>query len=429
MTRALRIGVLLGGQLVEEKLFSGAQPITFGQSLRCAVSVPGDGIPHEHPLFVVDEGRLILRTTAAMTGRLAHGDSNTPLTAGDHVVPHGARGRIVVGDATLLFQEIAAVPAAPRPVLPASVRGTLADRIDRRLAAIVGASVLLHLGIAGYAWMTDVEHTSMLETPVASIYHHETMEITYPDEPAPVAPAPTTQEPGVAAPVAPAQVPRPVVTPTRVTPKTGPAPQMSVEDAQRFASILTGSETGQGGLGPMRDRTPGADLGKQIDAVGDRPITVGGDRDNGFRQQQDGRIGVDHGPTIDAPTQVTTNEPKREDHPGRIQVRPLPMPGGNDTTLTAKMVLDKINTVYMPGLQRCYKKGLVEDGSLAGKITMAFTVTERGTLDEQSATGVGDKVDGCVTDLMASWRFPVPKDKDGDPTDKAFQLSLQLTPN
>src|SRR5688500_14570032 len=120
MTRALRIGVLLGGNLVEERLFTGTQaPITFGQSLRCAVSIPGDGIPHEHALFVFDQGRLILRATSAMTGRFALGSTNTTITPGGHPLPSGVRGKIVVGDATLLFQEMAASPIAPRMVLPA----------------------------------------------------------------------------------------------------------------------------------------------------------------------------------------------------------------------------------------------------------------------------------------------------------------------
>lgn len=426
MTRALRIGVLLGDSLVEEKLFTGGTPITFGQSLRCAVSIPVDGVPYEHSLFVFDQGRLILRATSAMTGRFAAGAQNTTLTPGDHVLPRGVRGKIAIGDATLLFQELAAAPASPRLVLPASIRGSLGDRIDRRLAAIVGASVLLHLGIAGYAWMTDLEHRSMLETPVASIYHHETMEITLPDEPTPVEPA---QEPGVAAPVAPTQVAKPVVTPTRVKPATGPdAPAMSVEDAQRFAQVLTGTEVGRNGMGPMRDRSPGADLGQQIEDVGNRPVEVG-NRDETFRQQHDGRIGTDHGPNIEDPTQIAKNDPKSETKPGgRIKVKPIPGEKP-DSTLTVAAVLDKINIVYMQGLQRCYQKGLLDDGTLQGKISMAFTVTERGTLDEQSATGVSSKVDTCVTDFMATWRFPIPKDKDGDPTEQSFKLSLQLTPN
>jgi hypothetical protein len=34
--RSLRIGVVIAGQLVEERVFPPTRPITLGQSLRCA---------------------------------------------------------------------------------------------------------------------------------------------------------------------------------------------------------------------------------------------------------------------------------------------------------------------------------------------------------------------------------------------------------
>ena len=40
-------------------------------------------------------------------------------------------------------------------MLPASVRGTLSDRIDIRLAVIVTLSILIHAGIAGYAMFIE----------------------------------------------------------------------------------------------------------------------------------------------------------------------------------------------------------------------------------------------------------------------------------
>ncbi|MBA3542718.1 MAG: hypothetical protein H0T79_24085, partial [Deltaproteobacteria bacterium] len=38
--RALRVGVLLRDNLVEERVFSTNAPITIGQSLRCTLSLP-----------------------------------------------------------------------------------------------------------------------------------------------------------------------------------------------------------------------------------------------------------------------------------------------------------------------------------------------------------------------------------------------------
>src|SRR6188768_2385956 len=128
--RSLRVGVLINDQLVEERLFAGGAPITFGQSLRCALSVPVDGVPREHVLFTYEQGHFVLHETSRMD-----------------VKRTDSRGRITIGDATLLFQEVVTPPPAPRPQLPASIRGTFADRIDRRLAVFVGGSLLVHIGI------------------------------------------------------------------------------------------------------------------------------------------------------------------------------------------------------------------------------------------------------------------------------------------
>lgn len=420
--RALRIGVVLGGSLVEERVFREG-PITLGQSLACALSVPAAGVPRAHVLVTRDQGRMLLHVPEGASGKLAQGESVTDL-AGTIVLGHGARGKLVLGEATILFQEIAAPPLQPRPVLPASVRGTLGDRIDRRLAAIIGASVIAHLAIAGVAWWEDVDTGSMLETPVAMQYHQEVMEVTIPDETLPVA----DPGPGAAVPSTPVQTTKPIVKPTRVSVKTGVPAAASEDDAQRFASILTGSEIGRTGSTGMGTRQPGADLAKQLDNVGDREVVVGNDR-GGFRTKDREGIGTTDGPNIDSPTEIGNQKPKDDrERDGRITIKPQP-PEGPGTTLTVEMVLDKIRGPYMAGLQRCYKAGLREDSKLSGRINMSFTVTEKGTLEDSSARGVSAEVDTCVQGLMNSWRFAIPRDKDGDPTEQPFTLSLALQPS
>jgi hypothetical protein len=97
--RSLRVGVLLNDQLVEERLFDGATPVTFGQSLRCALSVPAEGVPREHVLFTKGaDGHFELHETSRMQVKRVE-----------------RRGRIAIGDATILFQEVSTPPPAPRP--------------------------------------------------------------------------------------------------------------------------------------------------------------------------------------------------------------------------------------------------------------------------------------------------------------------------
>jgi len=42
--------------------------------------------------------------------------------------------------------------------------------------------------------------------------------------------------------------------------------------------------------------------------------------------------------------------------------------------------------------------------------------------------GVADEVDSCIGNLMGSWTFPKPKDKDGEGTEAPFIITLQLVP-
>jgi hypothetical protein len=104
------VGIVISGQLVEERVFAVGRAVTFGQSLRCDLSVPVDGLPREHVLFAPD------------------GTLSPPL--GAEVVGSRARGKVTVGEVTILFQEVATPVASPRMQLPASLRSSLADRID-----------------------------------------------------------------------------------------------------------------------------------------------------------------------------------------------------------------------------------------------------------------------------------------------------------
>ena len=45
-----------------------------------------------------------------------------------------SRGKLSLGDLTILFQFVTEPPRQPKPMLPASVRGTFADRFDPRLS-------------------------------------------------------------------------------------------------------------------------------------------------------------------------------------------------------------------------------------------------------------------------------------------------------
>jgi hypothetical protein len=408
--RSLRIGVVLQGLLVEERLFSG--PVTLGQSLRCALSIPTDGMPREHTLFTLDQGRFVLHLTPAMQTRLAG------VTGG--VLDRGARGRIMLGDASILFQEVATPPPAPKPRLPASIRGTLSDRVDRRLAVIIGASLLAHIGIAAYAWMSDVG-TAPLGTPTAAAqYQIETIDI--PDFSVPV-----QQQPGTASPVAPSQTPAPIVHHTHITTTTPHAPpRLTDDDSQRLASILTGADETPRGPGSMHARQPGADLDKQLEEASHHPVAIGNNDHTARTGRQDIGVTPEH-PPIDDPSFTRSDPTHSLERPVRINLSRVETDYA--TTLTPEAVIDKIKAAYMTGLERCYKKGLANDATLTGRVAISFTVDAHGAVSDPDASGVTPQVDACIAGQMSSWRFLTPKDKDGAPTEVTFHVSLALQPS
>jgi outer membrane biosynthesis protein TonB len=425
-SRCLRVGVLLRDQLVEERVFDGSVPITLGQSLRATLSVPVDGVPALHVLFGRDQGSWVLRTFAGMDGRLGQADK-LDVIDGVREVPlaRGCRGKLKIGEATILFQDIARPPVTPKPQLPASIRGTFADRIDRRLAVIIGGSLIMHISIAAWAWATDREIDAVPTAPLAQYVPPPGLVVDasqIPDEPI------DPKAPGVAAPAQPQHQTHHIVQPVHPTIEQPAAPKI---DAAQLAAVFgeTPNEIGRPGT-DLHSHAPGSHLAKQIDdlAHSGRPVTIGDPNhvsradDNVHAIETPGRP-ISDNPTLDQ-LDHTTDAGER---PVRIHIDPAHT--DEPTTLTPEVVLDMINGHYMSGLKRCYRKALNIDAQLSGKVKLSFTVDARGNVLDPEASGTSGEMDGCVQTYMKSWHFPIPHDADGDATETSFQVSLALQPS
>jgi hypothetical protein len=199
-------------------------------------------------------------------------------------------------------------------------------------------------------------------------------------------------------------------------------------DADRWANAMTGNDIGRTGQTEISNRVPRTDLDKQIQQIkdGNGNVKVGG---NPTSRDRDLRLGDGpDGPKIGDPAldQIAKQEKKPVT---RITPVPMPKPPGKDP-LPIALVLGRIQGSYMAGLQRCYiKHGLAQDASLVAKVTLTFTVDETGRSTENQAKGANPDVDGCIREQMTGWRFPVPKDSDGDATDAPFKLQLALQPS
>ncbi len=447
--RILRIGVLLGGKIVEERLIRERTSVTIGQSMKNTFSIPVEGLPLELTLFSLEDGKYHLRFLNKMDGRLSSGDQVNTLDAlkGRGAANHGdywsvplsnnSRGKLSLGDLTILFQFVTEPPRQPKPMLPASVRGTFADRFDPRLSVILGASIIIHFAIVIVALTTDVPiDNGMAERAYNLTFTQEeyNVQLEQPKVEAPVEQAGSDagsaekkeeekKVPVVKKPAEPAG--------GDGRDKAADIQLQQEENARAMADLLTGEGADGTSEGDMSRRRPGADLGQQIADVreGGKVVSVGGGGGRGPRGNGDPRVGTGKGPDINGPGGTeTAGGPKVEKAPtGRIQVSDKQT--FDESSLTPDIVLSKIQSAYMAGLKRCYKEHLKKDASARGKVTLSLTVNETGRTVKGSAKGFASEVDECIGAQMSSWRFPVPKDSDGDPTEASFAITLQLVPD
>lgn len=166
----------------------------------------------------------------------------------------------------------------------------------------------------------------------------------------------------------------------------------------------------------MSRRRPGADLGTLAD-LNDRSVAIGGGGGRGTRVGGAGSIGSKPSDSKSSDSKMT----------GRVSV--TSKQALDDTTLTADVVLRKVQMAYMAGIERCYKQLLATSPQARGRLGIELTVDATGRATRPSVKGFDASLDTCVSGLVATWRFPVPGDADGESTDAVFTFSLQLTPD
>jgi hypothetical protein len=299
---------------------------------------------------------------------------------------------------------------------------------------ILGASIIVHFAIVIVALTMDVEENNGLADRAYNLtFTQEEYKVDL-DQPKPVETAQANQ--GSAA-AAEKKEEKKTVPTMKKEPEGGGRDKAAdvqlqqEENARAMADLLTGEGDNGTSEGDMSKRRPGADLGQQIADVreGGKSVSVGGGAGHGPRGDGDPRVGTGKGPNINGPGGTeTAGGPKQEHAPsGRISVADKQT--FDESTLTPDIVLSKIQSAYMAGLKRCYKEYLKKDASARGKITLSLTINETGRTVKGSASGVANEVDTCIDGQMASWRFPIPKDKDGEATEASFAITLQLVPD
>lgn len=167
--KVLRIGLIQNGKIVEERLIRALKPVTIGQSLnKNTFVVPASGLPKSFTVFEKGHSGHVLQFTQKMSGRLLVGDQVVTLEdlvrqgkakkSGDLysiALPQGSRGKVVMGEVTLLFQYVSPPADRPKPQLPPGLKGGFSASFEPIMAAAMLFSILLQVGTVAFIQAKD----------------------------------------------------------------------------------------------------------------------------------------------------------------------------------------------------------------------------------------------------------------------------------
>jgi hypothetical protein len=426
--RMLRVGIVHGRRIVEERLLARTGDVTIGTSPRNTFIVPWDDVPERWRLFEERGGRRLLHLAPTMSARIADGAAVTrfePRAAGGVTRPiplsDRARGKVTVGGTTVLFQLLRPPAPQPRPQLPISIRRRVTAEIDRWFAAALAFTALLHIAFVVYLRQVDWPRRPSLEE-IPDRFIRQVVRVPRPAPPrsAPAGraaraptPAPATHAPAAAArPIRPAPRSRdaleaevrrigliPILT------ARGPDGSSAISDVLSAGAVDRPLEDALRGVGGVAVASTGSLRGLHPAGSGHGKVATPDD----LR----GQAGI-HAPRGVGPV-------AERDVASRLEVdRPVIEGGRADLEAITREIRARRKAIAA-----CYERALKQKPTLAGKLVVRFSIAAAGTV---SAVDIDDdtlgapEVGACVRALVSRWRFAPPAEA---PVELSFPFVFQ----
>lgn len=448
--KILRIGVIQNGRIIEERLLRTRETVTVGQGTRNTFVLASDVAPATQVLFEASAGKYILHFTEQMAGRLSLGDAVYDLTvlrqsgkarqAGrEHVVEldERSRGKVVIGDVTILFQFVNPPPLRVAPQLPANMRGGLI----LFLASVAGfngffliAFLISSIGQGGLVaflvlLVPPPPRTNVMDAPPDAFVSILTER---PEEPPPPPELDTDEIPeedpnaeAVPVPDAPPDRPREPEQQQRDNTPQEPRTNQEIRDAARDRvveqSALGALFNSDNGVGPALEAVrqtsslTAADIiaNQAAAGTGTGIVSSTGLGSDGAATSNVGRadIGGGGGSSVAASAQVadTTQQAAQQ-----VEVRTRIRGSEERTAGTGTLSSSNIASVFRRregDIRRCYERGVSRDPGLRGRIVIQLTIGDGGRVDDVRLreNELGEDVGTCIVGAVRRWRFESPQ--------------------
>jgi hypothetical protein len=439
--RVLRIGKVEAGRVIEERLLRRRGHVTVGTGHANTLVASGPGVPESMRLFELVGDHYLLRVDERLRGRVASAAGVIDVAEARAQGAQGAsatlplsddaRGRVVLGETTFLFQMVAPPPKQARPQLPLSVTGAAGRQVDWVFTIVAACSFLLHFGFASAVngeWFDPiVDDDQAAGTLIQAVRDH--------------GPPPPLESPRV----------EPKPDPTSVVATKGPKPT-DASPTRTATPTQTARPSDRTSTGPSRTAqndaianrlneraddlvvsllgTPGASEGPIASTLKPGSVTPIDQVDEVAKQTPDGvAIG---GPRLRNQDRPASNLPATVG-PSTLTVGPkIVATAAPSTTSVVGPAVPKVDrtdpTTIAPGFsgadavvgknrwryRGCYAKALEVDPDAGGTVNVTVSVNAEGKVTSATSSGGSPSLLGsCTAGAFKQMEFPVPE---GGPT-------------
>lgn len=422
--KVLRLGVIQGGKIIEDKTLDKRENVSIGNDGKNTVVVPMSNLPRSLTIFELKGQQYSLCFTEGMEGKISVGpSSNDQLTfsalknqglakkRGDlYVMPlsEAAKGKLSLGEITLLFQFVNPPKLAPRMELPRAAKGNPLNTIDRTFTAILLAFMVLEFS---GAWLLSTRPVPNEDVALEELPDRFVKMVVPEKKPEPVKPKDDGKEAkkddekkdkeehkeaGEKKPAAGQKTHEQVAAAVRnkgllkVLGSAGGEGSgiADVFGAGAAATDVASALAGAGGVATANgDNVGGVKGGGSGKAAGIGDLNTGGGGKVDIGTKRD--VGV-HGRVMDSAPEVESSD-------------------------LDKAALARFIRARLSAIQACYEAQLKRNPSLKGKIVIRFTIGSNGrTSDvEVDENQMGnDEVGSCIVAKIRAWTTPFKPDGD-----------------
>jgi hypothetical protein len=443
LPKVLRIGVIQGGKIIEERIIRRRETITIGPSEKNTFVIPSQDLPSSRfDIFETKGDQYTLNFSAAMNGRISSDgqvEELADLRSSGRARKKGklfqitlndkSRGKVLIGDSTILFQFVAPPPIQPRPQLPATVRGSMFAGFGSFVVVVWLFFFILEAGVVVWWETTDwpvvsvwdkfmqleeliAAETATFEKEKRPVTDGEGDEVAEDDEGDEQEEEQKSSSHNKVKDKGPKRSAAEIAR-ERAEKRAALAQQIAERGINKILGTLGGDSEGAiadvlrgGDVGADQD-----DLLSQVDGIGVATGETGGSLKGPAGGKGSGEAAdISQLKVKGGDKSVKTAGPGKEKKiKGKVRKK-RPVASGGTGMMSASDVAKVVNR-RLGAIKGCYEQALKRDPTLQGKVTIRFTISGSGKVTTARATlnELTPSVGNCMVSAFNRFRFPPPE--------------------